>query len=235
MTEARSDTNDFAGRINALIDALECRICDSGSDYEAVCRLRYAAYLAESAIDPNDRHTLSDDFDHSPNALVFGIHLGGILAASIRIHLVSQRDPASPALAAFPDHLQGILLQGRSFIDPSRFVVDAGMAKAWAGLHLCTLRLPFIAAGYLGAHVVTATVRREHEAFYRRVLNCSPVCAPRTYPTLLKPLGLMTVDYREQAPRVLARYPFFGLRGGAEEALFAKLAGRSQPFDGDAQ
>ena len=42
-------------------------------------------------------------------------------------------------------------------------------------------------------------------------------------------------EAREQAPRVLARYPFFGLRGGAEEALFAKLAGRSQPFDGDAQ
>ncbi len=224
MTQATTGPADsYARRIDSLIDTLEYRVCRNAAEYEAICRLRYDAYLAEGSIAASDAGTLADAFDTSSNAVLFGVWREGELAASIRLHLASPRDPVSPALSAFPDHLATVLGRGQAFIDPSRFVVDAGIGRETPGLHLGVLRLPFIAAGHLGADFVTATVRQEHEAFYRRVLNCSRVCPPRPYPTLLKPLGLMMVDYAEQAPRVLTRYPFFASRKG-EEHLFARLA-----------
>lgn len=224
MTEA-----GFNDRIAALIDALEYRVCTTEAEYDAVGRLRYDAYLAEGAIPPNPHRRLGDAHDTAANALVFAIHLDGALAASIRLHRACARHPVSPALAAFPEHLGAVLAARRAFIDPSRFVTDARAAAAHPGLHLGVLRLAFIAADYAGAQMVTATVRQEHQAFYRRVLNCTPVCPPRPYPGLLKPLGLMTVDYGEQAPRVLARYPFFAPRPGPERALFAGLAALAPP------
>jgi hypothetical protein len=35
------------------------------------------------------------------------------------------------------------------------------------------------------------------------------VCAPRPYPLLAKPIGLMTIDYQTVAEQVHRRYPFF--------------------------
>ena len=35
------------------------------------------------------------------------------------------------------------------------------------------------------------------------------VCAPRPYPLLAKPIGLMTIDYPAVAEQVHRRYPFF--------------------------
>ena len=90
------------------------------------------------------------------------------------------------------------------------------MARVFPDLPCLVLRVPFLAAGWFGMDVVTATIRREHEAFYRRVLRMTP----RAYPSLLKPLGLMTVDYRQEAPNVLRRYPFFAPRAGEAEAMF---------------
>jgi N-acyl amino acid synthase FeeM len=61
----------------------------------------------------------------------------------------------------------------------------------------------------LKADELLAAVRAEHQAFYRRIFQHRMVCAPRPYPLLAKPIGLMTIDYPAVAEQVHRRYPFF--------------------------
>ncbi|MBM6583502.1 hypothetical protein ILT44_25195 [Microvirga sp. BT689] len=197
-------------RMRQFLARLEYRRTGTAAEREAVYRLRYRAYLREGAISPNTTAQLWDRFDDAPNARLFGIHVDGLLVGSIRIHAVDAENRASPALDAFPDHLERELDAGRTIVDPNRFVADPDVSRAFPELPYATLRLPFMLAEHLSADTVTATVRAEHETFYRRVLRCRPVCAPRPYPTLIKPLGLMTVDFASEAAAVTDRHPFFG-------------------------
>lgn len=197
-------------RIGQLLARLEYRCLEVEAEREEVYRLRYRAYLREGAISPNVAARLWDRFDDAPNARLFGIYVDGLLLSSIRLHAVDVRHRASPALDAFPDCLEGELDAGHTIIDPNRFVADPEVSSAFPELPYVTLRLPFMLAEHLGADIVTATVRTEHEAFYRRVLRFRSVCGPRPYPTLIKPLGLMTVDFAAEKAAVSDRYPFFG-------------------------
>jgi len=71
------------------------------------------------------------------------------------------------------------------------------------------VRLPFIACEFFGADLLLATVRTEHQAFYRRVFGHELIAQARPYPTLVKPLSLMSLDYLASRDRVQQRYPFF--------------------------
>ncbi len=62
---------------------------------------------------------------------------------------------------------------------------------------------------YFNAEHTLAAVRPEHQAFYRRVFKHRPLCGARAYPPLIKPLTLMTTNYREITEYVYRRYPFF--------------------------
>ena len=66
--------------------------------------------------------------------------------------------------------------------------------------------------------------RKEHQAFYRRVLRLSPVCEPRPYPTLVKPLGLMTTHYPSVRDAILQSYPFFRSTFFERRKLFERPA-----------
>jgi hypothetical protein len=57
--------------------------------------------------------------------------------------------------------------------------------------------------------MLLATVRTEHQAFYKRVFGHQVLAAARPYPTLVKPLSLMSLDYEPMKERVKHRYPFF--------------------------
>ena len=61
----------------------------------------------------------------------------------------------------------------------------------------------------LSGHLVLATVREEHQAFYRRVFGHRVICEPRHYPSLTKPISLMALDYPLSRERVLHNRPFF--------------------------
>src|SRR5262249_1134212 len=57
--------------------------------------------------------------------------------------------------------------------------------------------------------LLVATVRAEHQAFYRGVFGHRPIGEPRHYPSLAKPISLMALDYAMARERVPQRYPFF--------------------------
>lgn len=181
----------------------------TGHDKDAVARLRYACYLREQAIVPSADERLSDEFDDHPASMTFGLRHSGKLVASLRLHLLTQSLAESPTMRAFGDVVSPVLATGHRIVDCSRFVVDRDASLRWPELAHVTLRLPIMAAEAFGASRILAAVRLEHMPFYKRVLFCDRICEPRPYLQLIKPLGLMMVDYPSAKAGCFARYPFF--------------------------
>lgn len=197
----------FIGHGSELLDRVDYRLAETEAEKEAIYELRYRAYLHEGAIEPRPDRRLTDRFDESSHSWVFGIFVDGTLASSLRISVASPDHPDSPAVDAFPDILLPELARGKTIVDPNRFVADPN--QRLPHLPYMTLRLAYVACSYFNADIGTATARAEHQAFYRRVFLHEPLCPPRPYPTLTKPLALMAVDYPALREKVFARYPYF--------------------------
>jgi hypothetical protein len=198
----------FQDRIAYLMSRLDYRLAGTPDEYEAIYRLRYDAYLREEAIAPSRSQRLHDRFDEAPNSWTFGLYLDGRLCTSIRISHASGANFETPAVDAFSDLLLPEIEAGRTVVDPNRFVADYEASRLYPELPYITVRLGFVASEYFGSDLGTATVRREHQAFYRKVFGLKPLCEPRPYPTLTKPLCLMLVEYPKVRETILSRFPF---------------------------
>lgn len=196
-------------RKTELLDQIEYRLAETKEEKDEIYRLRYRAYLNEGAIAPNRDRRLTDSFDDQPNSWIFGIHIDGALISSVRISVATSEMPSTPAVEAFPDVLNDPLAQGKLIVDPNRFVADPMRARKMPELPYVTLRLAYVACEHFNADLGTATVRAEHQAFYRRVFMHHVACPPRSYPTLIKPLSLMIVDFQAKRAKVFQRYPMF--------------------------
>jgi len=198
----------FSDRATDLLDRLDYRLIETDHEREQIFRLRYEAYLREGAIAPNFTRKLYDRFDDAENSWTFGLHIDGTIVSSVRICVSTPAQPLTPAVEAFPDILGPKIEHGKIIVDPNRFVVAAKAARAFPELPYLTVRLGFIACPYFGADIATASVRPEHQAFYKRIFGLKPMCEPRSYPTVTKPLSLMMVDYLSVREKILAR-PYF--------------------------
>src|SRR5947209_12930882 len=208
MRAAAEVTTTAPARNVDLLDNVDYRLADTPEQREEIYRLRYRAYLREGAIRPSDDQRVTDRFDNMRNSWIFGVYLDGILASSIRISVASPEFPASPSFDVFPDLLEPELEAGKVLVDPTRFVADPGREKRFPELPYVTLRLAYIACGFFNADLGLATVRAEHQAFYRRVFMHKPISSPREYPGLVKPICLMAVDYPALRDKVFERYPY---------------------------
>jgi hypothetical protein len=206
MGAADQMTNSSARRIE-LLDRVDYRLVEAEADKEEVFRLRYDAYLREGAIEPNAARKITDRFDEMPNSWTFGVYFDNILTSSIRISVGSPDYPETPSMDVFPDLLQPEIAKGKILVDPTRFVADATRARLIPELPYMTVRLAYVACSYFNADLGLATVRVEHQAFYRRVFMHTPLTGPRTYPGLIKPICLMAVDFQQMREKVFARYP----------------------------
>lgn len=199
----------FNERITRFLERVDYRRADSEAEREAIYRLRYEAYVREGALRPSPGASLSDAFDEGDNSWTFAVHIDGQLASSVRLHLSTGGCPRFPAAEVFPEVMGPELEARRTIIDPTRFVADANCARNFTELPYVTLRLGYMAAEYFSADLVLATVRAEHQAFYKRVFGHRPVAPPRPYLTLIKPLSLMMLHYPSARDRIVERYPFF--------------------------
>jgi len=222
MASADRSGSRFLARGPQLLDRTDYRLAETEADKEAIYRLRYRAYLHEGAIEPRTDRRLTDRFDNLPNSWVFGVYFDGLLASSIRISLATQDNPETPAVDAFRDLLEPELAQGKIIVDPNRFVADPLRKDKFAELPYLTVRLGYVACAYFNADIGTATVRQEHQSFYRRVFLQEALCAPRPYPTLTKPLCLMAADYFSVRERIFERYPCFRSSGFERRKLFER-------------
>jgi hypothetical protein len=209
MASADQSGSRLLTRGAQLLDRTDYRLAETEADKEAIYRLRYRAYLHEGAIEPRIDRRLTDRFDNLPNSWIFGVYFDGQLASSIRISLATRDNPETPAVDAFRDLLEPQLARGKVIVDPNRFVADPLRKDKFAELPYMTVRLGYVACAYFNADIGTATVRQEHQAFYRRVFLQEALCTPRPYPTLTKPLCLMAADYLSVRERIFERYPCF--------------------------
>jgi N-acyl-L-homoserine lactone synthetase len=214
----------FSDRVAALLKRTDCRRADTGEEREAIFRLRYQAYLRESAISANSSERFADDDDdEADNAYLFGLYIDGQLASSLRLHVASKQCPHFPSLEVFPDVLQPLLDANKVIVDSTRFVADERLARLHRGLPYATLRICMLAAEYFGVDHLLAAVRAEHQAFYKRAFDHQLLCEPRPYPRLAKPISLMTVHFPTAAERLYRQYPFFRSNVCEQRELFDRL------------
>lgn len=206
---AADQPTSLVDRVQELLQRVDYRRAETTEERAAIFRLRYRAYLREGAISPNTTGQFSDPVDDRENCWIFGVYIDGKLASSIRLSITIPGCIDIPALDVFSDVLLGDILSGQKFIDPTRFVADRDMSRAFPELPYVTLRLPWLALEYFDADFMLAAVRAEHQAFYKRLWGSKPVCEARPYPNLQKPISLMTLNYGTARDRVYRRYPFF--------------------------
>ena len=201
--------NSLSDRVLGLLERVNYRRADTAEEREAIFRLRYEAYLREGAIPPSANKRFWDAHDEDANAWIFGLYVEDELASSIRLHVAHRKRRTLPALAVFSDLLSPEIAVGRTIVDPTRFVIDRTASRRYPELCYVTTRLAVLASDYFSADLLLATVRAEHQAFYRRVFGHRLACEPRHYPPLSKPICLMALDYPVARERLLQRLPFF--------------------------
>ena len=217
----------FNDSVEDLLGRAVCRRAESVEEKEQIYRLRYRSYFREGTVSVREDERFTDSFDQEPNSWSFGIYVDGFLASSLRLSIAEPEFPALPATHVFPDIIEPMLEAGKTIVDPTRFVVDYEAAKAHAKLPYITVRIGWLALRYYTANVSLATVRSEHQAFYRRLFGHRLICPPRPYPTLLKPISVMALDYTEtERERVERRYPFLRSDAAERDKLFAPLPGK---------
>ncbi len=212
-----------------LLNRVDYRRAETEEERDEIYRLRYRAYLNEGAIEPNRERKISDRFDDLPNSWIFGVYIDGMLASSLRISVASPEWPDSPSTNVFPDILAPELANGKVMVDPTRFVADPSRARRIPELPYVTLRLAYVACEYLQADLGLASVRAEHQAFYRRVFLHESIAAARDYPGLAKPICLMAVDFPAMRDKVFARYPFLRSSYFERRMLFERDSDRLAP------
>ena len=199
----------FAQKLTGYLQDVDYRVSARAVDRDQIFHLRYVNYLREKAIFPNVARRYDDDYDQMDNCWLFGVHLDGELVSSIRFHVISSDRPYGPALDVFPDIVRKMIDQGSTVIDPTRLVVDHNISPMHPELPYVTMRVACMAAEYFEAEYCLATVRANHQGFYRRIFNFKKMCEPRPYPTLLKPISLLAGDMAIVRDDVAERYPLF--------------------------
>lgn len=199
----------FAQKLSGYLQDTDYRVASSRADREELYKLRYRCYVREGTIPENAEKRFTDDYDLMDNCWLFGVHLHGQLVSSIRFHVISPESPKGPAYDVFPDIVRPMVEQGMCVIDPTRLVVDKKMSALYPELPYVTIRAAFMAAEYYEAEYMLATVRKEHQAFYRRFFGFEKMCEPRPYPALLKQISLLAANMPQKRDTVVGKYPLF--------------------------
>ena len=198
----------FSAATRTFLAMVEYRSPDTDGEKERIYRMRYAAYLREGALPPGAPEIYKDRYDESRNVKTYALYVSGQLASSIRFHVLNRDQPDAPAMMVFRDKLEPLIEAGATIIDPTRFVIEETAARLYPKLPYATLRIPCMASEYFDADYVLATVRSEHQPFYKRLFGHTVLCEARPYPSLAKPISLMLLDYKKTRSSFLARYPF---------------------------
>ncbi len=214
-----------------LLDQIDYRLAETAEEKDEIYRLRYRAYFNEGAIEANREGRVTDRFDDLPNSWIFGVYFEGVLASSLRISVASPDQPDTPSMGVFPDILKPELAKGKVLVDPTRFVADPARANRLLELPYMTLRLAYVACEYFRADLGLASVRAEHQSFYRRVF-LQPISPPRDYPGLIKPISLMAIDFPKMRDKVFVRYPYLRSNYFERRMLFERASGQSSPATG---
>ncbi|MDE2578588.1 MAG: hypothetical protein KGL46_07285 [Hyphomicrobiales bacterium] len=209
MTSIVAEKTKFSDRMFKILENVEYRCARTFEEKRDIYRLRYQAYLREGALDPNVEESFSDQYDLSPNVWIIGVHINRQLAASIRLHIAREPFDEIPARESFADIVEPRLASGGSLLDPTRFVANLAHSLAYPELPFIALRICMLAGVYFKPRYMLATVRAEHQAFYKRAFGYEPLSDARPYLKLKKPLSCMELRCDDKEDFFSNRYPFF--------------------------
>lgn len=196
-------------QVLAALKRSEYSVARTAAELEAVHRLRYKCYLAEGAIEANDRGLMEDPFDTLENCVNITIKMDGEMQAAVRLHVVTKSMPLSPTLSVFPE-ARSYLDAGLTILDPTRFVVDPSARQKRVPLHFLGVRVPLLATMFYDTDLCLIPVRPAHAPFYSRYFHSEMKLPPRPFLGLTTPLQLMITDVRHEREAILERTPAFG-------------------------
>jgi N-acyl-L-homoserine lactone synthetase len=224
-SSAEANPAAFARSADPLKD-IEYRLAQTPAEKEEIYNLRYRAYLREGAVKESAEQRVTDQYDDAPNAWTIGVFRHGELLSSFRISVLTPEWRMSCSMEAFGEILEPRLDRGETIIDPSRFVADPDKAVRLPELPYVTIRLGYLACEHFNADTGLAIVRAEHQNFYRRVFLHQTIAEPRFFPGLLKPVGLMAVDFPASREKVFKRYPMMRSTASERRRLFERSGER---------
>ncbi len=234
--KAGDTVSPFAARGMDLLKRIEYRPVTSSFDLEELYRFRYACYHNAGMCASNDQEMICDRYDQDPQVMRFALWLDGKMVSSIRIQHVRPDRRVGVSVVGFPDLLNGLLDNGCSFIDSSRFVTDPIASRENRMLPHLTVRLAAMATLHFKADYCLSMVRAAHSAFYQKLSLSRPVSEVIRYPGVSFGVQLNMSDARATGEEVLARYPFLHSMAherrmlfGAPEERAARPEGRFVP------
>lgn len=219
-SQPSNTTSRFALTLIDLLDRVQYRRVSVDEQFDPVYRLRYEAYRREEFIPINSQQITRDAYDEAPNCYCFGVYIDDKLVSSIRLHFATPEQRISPSLGIWPDVLGGILDQGQTFLDPSRFTADRDATLEFPALPYLTLRIGVMASEYFGATYCLSSVRPEHAPFYKRVFGSTQLAGEGHWGELMFPVCLYATYLPVTLPRIIERYPFFMSTPEERDILF---------------
>ena len=216
----RAVTSRFATTLMDMLERVEYRRVRLDEQFDPVYRLRYEAYRREDGIPINSQQVARDHLDFTPNAMCYGVYIDGELVSSIRLHFATAEHRHSPCMRMYPELLNGLLDQGHTFIDPSRFTADREATLAIPALPFLTLRVAAMACEYYGATYCLSGVRDEHAAFYKRVFRSREIAGYSQYPGMTFPVKLYAADVSDIRNSLMDRFPFFMSTPSERQKMF---------------
>lgn len=206
----RAGATRLAERMDRLVPQITYRRFATLAEMAGVRSRLCPSQPAKGALLPDGSSALLDRFDKGSNSYTIGAYLKNRLCGSVRVHVVSRDgNPESPSTEAFPHLLSGCVNRGDIIVDSDRLAVDRDAARACPELVYIVLRVPFIAAFHFEADLMTATVRPQHQAFFRRLGNLKSHDSGQRSAFHEAPSQLMTARFRLEMDEVLRNYPFF--------------------------
>jgi hypothetical protein len=222
MALAVEKLSDRAKRAAEIVGRTRYLLVQTPQEREEIYRLRYSAYRREGLINESSDRRVTDHYDDLPNSWIFGVFLDGQLYGSIRINVLKREWRSSCAADAYGEIVHPMLDRGQIIVDPARFVADPHKERRVRELPYLTTRLAFMACAHFKADVCFAFVRTEHQPFYRRAFLHRAIAKPRAVPGLLKPFGLMAMDYPSVCHQVFERHPIMFSTTMEQQALFGR-------------
>jgi hypothetical protein len=210
----------YIEKLLGYMDDIEYRRVSSQEDLNSVEKIRQAAYKkAGSFTNPN--HPATDAADFDPNVFVFAVYWREKLVSTVRVHILNSKSSYGNSLSYFPDVVGPLLEQGKTFMDPTRFVIDPALEDDISGLSMITLRLGFVAAKYFDCDYCLSMIRPKHSAFYRRVFRSTQITPNTTFKTLSDPYALHSSP-KSMEEAICSKYPIFRSLVKERELLFSK-------------
>lgn len=210
----------YINKILTQMDDIEYRRVMSSEDLIPVECIRRASYFrANSFSNPNQ--PIIDKFDYDPKFYLYSVYWREKICASIRIHILNKENKKSNSINYFPNVIGPLLEQGKTFMDPTRFVVDPELDHIAFGLPIITLRLGFLAAKHFDCDFCLSMIRPRHSAFYRKIFRSTQITPAVNFQAFNDPYALHSSP-KSMEETICNRYPIFLSLEKERKMLFDK-------------